>query len=53
VVELSLYRIVERMIYVVTLDIENLSHDLIQFLQLIHQQHPNLYMSLAERYDGE
>jgi|SRR5271156_4515238 len=41
------------MTYIVALDIQNLSHGLIQLLQLIHQQHANLYMSLTERYGGE
>ena len=44
---------VKRMTYIVSLDIENLSHSLIQPLQLIHQQHANLYTPSAERYDGE
>jgi hypothetical protein len=41
------------MTYIVALDIQNLSHGLIQLLQLIHQQHANLYASLAECYGGE
>ena len=41
------------MAYIVALDIENLSQGLVQPLQLIHQQHANLYTSLAKRHDGE
>jgi hypothetical protein len=43
---------VKRMAYIVTLDVENLGHGLIQLLQLVHQQHANLYASLAGRCDG-